>query len=191
MEKEQTGILLNPANIKLHRVWFKNMCKLIGINVLYRAPIEGTKQYNLHGELEAYYEKPVTVGVIFDEHPTNKTMHKLGWNAELADSSVLIHVPYDLQKLQAGGVFIIPSGLDGAPDRLFKVLRMNSTAVYPASISCELGPVLLDKLPEHKVEDFTESTFNLLKREDGYNDNVSDNPICVHDLVFEGEKGYE
>lgn len=31
------GILLND-NIKLHRIYFKEMCKLIGIKVVYRAP---------------------------------------------------------------------------------------------------------------------------------------------------------
>ena len=37
METEKYGILLNK-DIKLHRQYFKEMVRLIGIYVLYRAP---------------------------------------------------------------------------------------------------------------------------------------------------------
>lgn len=162
MKNEDTGILLNDQNIKLHRQWFKQMCTLLGINVQYRAPIDGTKDYNLYGELDAHYEPAITVGCIYDEHPTQKTMRKLGWNAEMADTSTVIHVPYDLKNIQAGALFIIPAGIDTAEDRVFRVLRMSNIAVYPASIACELAPVLKNSLPDSATADFTESNFNLL-----------------------------
>lgn len=162
MRNRDTGILLNDTNIKLHRMYFKQMVKLLGINVQYLAPKDGTKEYTQYGELESQYYPPKTIGCIFDEHPTQKTMKKLGWNAELADSSVLIHVEYDLQKLQKGAIFIVPAGLDNAEPRKFIVLRMSNIAVYPASITCELGPLLPNKLPPDKITDFTDSNFNLL-----------------------------
>ena len=137
-----TGILVNPANVKLHRNWFIQMTKLLGIKVIYRAPLEGTKEYSLYGELDAKYEKGELIECIYDEHPSQKTMRMLGWNAEMAESTTIIHVPYDLKGLQVGGLFVIPSGLDNAEARVFRVLRMSNVAVYPASISCELGPVL-------------------------------------------------
>jgi len=162
MDEQYTGFLVNPKNIKLHRQYFNEMCRLLGIKVLYRAPREETKGYNGHGELETFYTEPIQVSCIYDEHPNQKTMRKLGWNAELADSSVLIHVPYDLPQIQAGALFEIPAGIDGAPNRLFKVLRMSSTAIYPASITCELGPVYEDRSEISDTIDFTKSNFNVL-----------------------------
>ena len=37
-DNEKYGLLLN-SNIKLHRQYFREMCRLLGINVLYRAPL--------------------------------------------------------------------------------------------------------------------------------------------------------
>lgn len=165
MNNIDTGILLNDKNIKLHRQWFKQMTKLVGLNVTYQAPVDteiDPKEYNLYGELDPDYENAIRVGCIFDEHPTQKTMRKLGWNAEMAETSTVIHVPYDLPGLQAGARFIIPAGIDTAEPRIFKVLRMSTIAIYPASISCELGPVLENKIKPEQITKFDESNFNLL-----------------------------
>lgn len=69
MENSDTGLLLNKQNIELHRFYFKQCVKLLGINVQYRAPRENTKQYDLYGELDAHFYEPITVSCIFDEHP--------------------------------------------------------------------------------------------------------------------------
>lgn len=58
------------------------MTKLLGINVIYRAPREG-KSYSGYGELESFYYEPILVGCIFNEHPNQWTMKKLGWDSEL------------------------------------------------------------------------------------------------------------
>lgn len=165
MINSDTGILLNDQNIKLHRQWFKQMTKLVGLNVIYHAPKDtetNVKSYNAYGELYPEYDEGIVVGCIFDEHPTQKTMRKLGWNAEMADSTTVIHVPYDLPNVQAGAKFIIPSGLDSAEPRAFKVLRMSNIAVYPASIACELGPIIMTELDIEEVTNFDDSNFNLL-----------------------------
>lgn len=165
MENRDTGLLLSAANIKLHRQYFNEMVRLLGVNVIYRAPRDASKRYNLYGELDANFYQPEVVGCIFDEHPSQKTARKLGWNAELADSSVVIHVPYDLQKLQVGALFILPAGLDNAESRIFKVLRMSNIAIYPASIACELGPVLINNDTPASTVDFKTSNFNMLDDE--------------------------
>lgn len=77
MEDKDTGLLLNKHNIELNRMYFKQMTDLLGIKVLYRAPREG-KDYNGYGELDSYYYEPIIESCIFDEHPTQKTMKKLG-----------------------------------------------------------------------------------------------------------------
>ena len=165
MQNKDTGILLSDHNIKIHRLYFEQMAKLLGINVDYFAPIDDSVDYNLYGELFANYEAPRTISCIYDEHPTQKTMKMLGWNAELADSSIVIHVPYDLKKLQVGAVFKLPAGLDKANDRVYRVLRISNIAVYPASVACELGPLIQNTLTPDVIEKFDDSTFNLLDGE--------------------------
>lgn len=161
MKNEDTGLLLNKQNIELNRSFFKEFLRLHGINVLYRAPIPSTKTYNMYGELDTNYEQPIKVSCIYDEHPTQKTMRKLGWNTELSDTSVVIHVPYNMN-VESGGLFIIPSGLDKSEGRVFKVLRMSNIAIYPASISCELGPMMVNTTERTQVVDFKDSNFNVL-----------------------------
>jgi len=162
MDKQDTGILLNPNNIKLQRFYFKQMVKLIGIITLFRSPIKGTKEYNGVGELDAHYNLPERVGCIFEEHPTEKTMKKLGWITELQTDASIIHVPYDLKGLERGALFIIPSALDNSKGRVFKVLEMSTIAVYPASITCKLGPVWESTYNESEVN-FAGSNFSLLR----------------------------
>ena len=62
MEENKFGILLTK-DILLHRQYFKEMTKLHGINVLYRAPQEN-KAYYAYGELEPFYHPPELVGCI-------------------------------------------------------------------------------------------------------------------------------
>lgn len=140
MESKDTGLLLDPANIKLHRKYFEEMVRLLGIQVVYRAPRED-KHYNGHGELDSFYYEPMSVGCLFEEHPVEKTMRKLGWNSELMENSSVIHVPYDLFGLQKGALFLVPSAFDHSKGRLFRVEEMSAIAVYPASIACRIAPV--------------------------------------------------
>lgn len=164
MEKVDTGILLNKKNIELHRKYFKEMTKLLGINVIYRAPREN-KHWDKYGELDTFYYEPILVGCIFDEHPTVWTMKKLGWNAEQNESTSVIHVPYDLEKLQVGSLFIIPSGIDNSQGRVFRVIRMSTTMVYPASISCVLAPEYANTFEKGQT-DHEKNDFNLLRGEE-------------------------
>lgn len=163
-DNSKTGLLLNDKNIKLQRNYFKNMCKLLGIKVIYRSPLP-SKNYNGYGELDSYYNTPELIYAIYDEHTPQKTMRKLGWNTDLNDTAVVIHVPYDLKDLQAGALFIIPGGLDNSEGRVFKVLRMTNISIYPASIACELGPVLVNTDEKSTVHDFRNSNFNMLDDE--------------------------
>lgn len=158
------GTLLNN-NTKLHRQYFREMVKLLGIYVIYRAPYPG-KHYTTYGEIDSNYEPPIQVGVLFHDHPDQKTLKKIGWVSELQDTSSLIEVDYDLPNLQQGSLFIIPSGLDDGKGRLFKVVNMQNSIVYPASITCEIVPEFEDS--EDRVSDFdySRSSFNLLSREE-------------------------
>ena len=75
-KKNDYGILLNQ-DIKLHRLYFKQMVKLIGINCIYRAPLKD-KTFDAHGDLDANYQPGEVVGCIFQDHPDQKTLRKMG-----------------------------------------------------------------------------------------------------------------
>lgn len=142
MEHQKYGQLLTP-DIRIHRQYFREMCKLLGIRVLYRAP-KIDKSYTTYREIESNYKEPILIGCIFDEHPTQQTLKKIGWVSELNENSSFIHVDYDLPGLQQGALFIIPSGLDDGKGRLFRVVKMVNEIVYPSSITCEIVPEYTD-----------------------------------------------
>ena len=86
----------------------------------------------------------------------------MGWVAELQENSSIIHVPYDLHKLEVGALFEVPSGLDDAKPRLFRVISMQNIMVYPASIACEIAPEYYDTDELTTVTDFTKTNFTML-----------------------------
>lgn len=166
--EEKYGILLNKS-LLLQRRYFNEMVKLIGIQVIYRAPIDPTKTYNTQSELISKYEDPIQVGCIFNDHPDQKTLKKMQWVSELQENASIIHVPYDLKGLQKGALFYIPSGLDNSPSRLFRVTEMSNIMVYPASIACEIVPEFEDKIESDLMRDFASRNFTLLKQEEDKN----------------------
>lgn len=161
LKPQDYGILLND-NIKLHRTWFKQMTRLIGIICNYKAPLKNT-DFDQYGDLRAQYPKQgEPVGCIFQDHPDQKTLKKMGWVAELQEGSSIIHVPYDLHDLQIGCLFEIPSGLDNAAPRIFRVISMQNIMVYPASIACEIAPEY-ENIDEPVIHNnFTSATLPLL-----------------------------
>ena len=163
MQAPKYGLLLNN-DIKLHRGYFDEMIRLLGIQVIYRAPLPD-KHYTTYAEIESNYAEPILVGCIFDEHPTQQTLKKMGWVAEVQQNSSFIHVPYDLPDLQQGALFIVPSGIDNAKGRLFRVVSMSTSMVYPASITCEIVPEYENTYVPETNDDYVHSTDNLLNEE--------------------------
>lgn len=159
----KTGILLNN-DIKLHRQYFKEMVKLLGINVIYRAVKPGMK-YTTYAELDTNFEPPMLEGCIFDEHPTQQTLKKIGWVSELQEGSSIIHLRYDLENIQQGCLFIIPSGLDDGKGRMFRVVKLTTGIIYPATITCEIVPEYENTFSE-ALHDHSDNSFNLLNEED-------------------------
>ena len=163
MDRGDTGLLLNP-NAKLYRGWFKEMTKLIGINVIYRA-CKPNMHYDGYGELDSYYEEGKLEGCIFEEHPSQVTVKKLGWVNEVDTNSSIIHVRYDLENLQVGSLFIVPSGIDNSVGRVYRVIRMSTIMLYPASIACELAPEYQSNFDRSQL-DHHDNNFNLLSEEE-------------------------
>lgn len=158
------GLLLNQKDILLHRAYFNELVMLLGVQVKHRAP-RPDKHYTTYSEIQSNYFEPETVGCIFTEHLDQKTMKKLGWNAELSTDASVISVPYDLNGIQQGSLFYIPSAFDNTSDRLFRVVEISSIMIYPASLTCKIVPeyenTFSSNLYEHK-----HNSFNLLRTED-------------------------
>ena len=163
-DNNYTGILLNPDNIKLNRFYFEEMCRLLGIRCIYRAPRED-KHYNGYGELDTYFYDAQYVDCIYEENPSPKTMKKLGWNSELEEGQLIISVPYDLFKLQTGAMIILPSPYDKTEGRAFRILEISSIAIYPASLTCKIGPLWKSTFDKSQL-DHRDNDFNLLAEEE-------------------------
>lgn len=162
MENRDTGLLLDRDNLSLQRSYFEEMVSLLGINVTYIIP-RLSKTYSLNGEIETKELGKVDCGCIFEEHPTAKTTRKLGWNTEKQESSSLISVPYDLKGLEVGGLFLIPSPFDNTKRRLFRVVSLSGTMIYPASISCEIVPEYLDNFDQGQLQTSPDNATPLLR----------------------------
>lgn len=162
--ERQYGLLLNEKDIKLQRKYFEECVSLIGVQVIHRAPRAG-KSYTTYGEIDSNYFEPVLVGCIFNEFPDQSTMKKLGWNAELDAQASLISVPYDLEGLQQGSLFIIPSAFDNAKGRLFRVTGISGIMIYPCSLTCKLVPEYENTFSPN-LFNHQSNSFNLLNRED-------------------------
>ena len=164
MESSQNYGLLLGEDIKIHRHYFQECVNLLGIQVLYRS-VKSDKHWTTYAEIESNYERPVLVGCIFSEHPEQKTMKKLGWVSELDESASLISVPYDLKNIQVGALFIVPSGIDNSVGRLFRVVEMSNTMIYPASITCKIVPEYEDTC-DISQESHLNDSFSMLRREE-------------------------
>lgn len=158
------GLLLNKEDILLQRNYFNELVNLLGVKVKHLAP-RSDKHYTQYGEIQGNYFEPKEVGCIFSEHLDQRTMKKLGWNAELTTSSAAISVPYDLEGVQQGSLFYIPSAFDNTPDRLFRVIEVSSIMIYPASLTCRLVPEYENTFSANLL-DHKRNSFNLLKDED-------------------------
>ena len=160
----QYGLLLNQKDILLQRKYFEEMCQMIGVKVIHRAPRPG-KSYTTFSEITTNYFEPEISWSIVNEFADQRTMKKLGWNAELDSQNTIISVPYDLQGLQQGSLFIIPSAFDNTKGRLFRVIEITGIMIYPASLTCRLVPEYENTFSEN-LHNHKKNSFNLLNREE-------------------------
>lgn len=158
------GLLINKNDILLQRSYFNELVSMIGVKVKHRAP-RPDKHYTTYSEIKSNYYEPEEVFCIFSEHLDQKTMKKLGWNSELTSDASVISVPYDLNGIQQGSLFYIPSAFDNTNDRLFRVVEISSIMIYPASLTCRLVPEYENTYSENLL-DHKRNSFNLLRTEE-------------------------
>ena len=165
---EKYGSLFHENDIKLHRKYFAEMVKLWGVLVDYYAPKKNNHR-TIYGEVVSSYYEPMRIGVLFNQHPDQKTMKKLGWDNQTDTEAILITVPYDTPNIQVGAKFLFPAAVDGGEPKQYKVTRMRTSMIYPSSIVCECMPEYED---EFKISDFefAHTGMNVINREQ---DNIS------------------
>lgn len=159
------GLLLNEQNIKYQRRQFNEMVRLYGVYVKYYDI--SNKQFNNYSEIVGDINNWIRIGVIFTDHIDQRTQKKLGWNSELVENALVVNFPYDTPNIQVGCLIQVPSGIDNAPPRMFRISRMSTIMIYPSSITCECVPEMFNSLPASYTEDFRNSSMHvLLKDED-------------------------
>lgn len=160
------GKLLTP-DAKIHRKYFDELVRLWGIQVFYRAPMPN-KHWNGYAEIESNYQPPMQIGCLFHDHPDQQTLKKMGWVSELQEDASLIDIPYDTPDIQYGALFFVPGGLDNAPSRLFRVVSLKNSMMYPSVITCEIVPEYENTYVRESY-DYQHSDFNLLTEEEDCN----------------------
>ena len=156
--------LLVQEDAKRLRAYFDEMAKLIGQHVLHKAP-KPDKHYTDYTEIESNYGDWVETDVIFDEYPTQQTLKKIGWYSEGTETQPILHASWNLQHLQQGSLFLIPSGIDGAEGRLFRVTKMTNIMQFPDRCYCYL-------VPEYKTtnrksqQDYSNGGMNYLRSDE-------------------------
>jgi hypothetical protein len=156
------GALLK-GDARIFRQYFAEMVRLIGIQTFYRCTKPG-KTYTTYAEIDSNYEEPIQVGVIYHDHPDQKTLKKMGWVSELSEEAIMLDVPYDLVGIQKGCLFLLPSGLDNGQSRLFRVNQLQNSVVYPTAITCELVPEFENTLPRAITNhEFKNKNFTLMR----------------------------
>ena len=150
------GLLLDEQNIKLQRKYFQEMVRLLGVYVIYRAP-KKDKHWTTYWEIESNYQPPISLGCIFNEHPDQKSLKKMGWMSELQEQESLISVGYDTPDLQVGSLIIVPSSFDNTQGRLFRIVKMSNIMIYPASITCVCVPEFETNMDKQWLENEMES----------------------------------
>ena len=132
--------LLSRQDSKIYRHYFDEMCKLIGISVLYQYVTE--RNMTIHSENNNNLSAPVRVDILFDEDPTIDTLDRLGWLSELQDQKpIIVNMSYHTPHLTVGARITIES-VDGIQrPRVFEITKIQSDLEYPDCYVCAAVPV--------------------------------------------------
>lgn len=132
--------LLNRQDSKIFRQYFKEMVKLIGIQVAYM--YVKNQSMTIHSEDNSNLSLPIPLNVLFDENPSIDTLNRLGWVSELnTQQPIIVNLPYDTPHLAVNCRIIVES-TDGTPrPRVFKITKIQSDLEYPDAYTCAMVPV--------------------------------------------------
>jgi hypothetical protein len=143
------GLLVNTDAARF-RGYFKEMAKLLGIEVEYQYPID--MDYSTYGDENPLgFSEPTPMDIIFEENPKISTLKKLGWWVEGEDRQpYTAELPYDAPNLAKGCRILIPSGLRDQ-SRVFVITDIKANLQFADSWICKLAPVFHNKNTEKQV----------------------------------------
>lgn len=127
-------------DITVLRYYFREALDLYGIPARYYQ-LKPNCHFTVAGELSANYFDSIKCKIIFDQVPKISTLKKLGWVTELDQAASLIHVDFDLPGISFGSLFEIKDPLAPDKGKLFRVTKLQTSIIYPVSITCQIVPV--------------------------------------------------
>lgn len=132
--------LLNRQDSKIFRQYFKEMVKLIGIQVAYMYVKD--QSMTIHSEDTSNLSAPIPLDILFDENPSIDTLNRIGWVSELnSQQPIIANLPYNTPHLSVNCRIIVES-TDGTPrPRVFKITKIQSDLEYPDAYTCAIVPV--------------------------------------------------
>ncbi len=155
------GLLIRGKD-NLHKKFFKEMAKLLGIEVKYRYFIDNSKHYTIHAEQRGKLSEPVDIDIIFQEYPDQKTLRQHGWFSENPDDKAYVaQVPSDLIGLQRGCYIDIPYGAKKDTYRTFRITDISSIIVHPESYYVRLAPEF-DTIVHEVDHNYSDTSFNFI-----------------------------
>lgn len=143
--------LYTQEDVDLGREYFKESCELYGIDIDYRYPIGNGE--NVQGEPDPFtYSPTIKIRGIFEGTPKASTFKKLGWAVEnQKELPFLIHLPWDVPKIQRNCIVTFSGAFSGVPARSFLVTELTTSLILPSCITCQIVPLRGGKLPEQET----------------------------------------
>lgn len=132
---------------RIFKFYAKEALEMYGIPSEYYQCKPG-RTFTTLGELKACYYDPVRTKVIFDQAPQVRTLKKLGWVTELDAQQPIVHVMFDLPGLEVGCLFNIKDPLTIDSGRMFRITKMSTGILYPATVTCQIVAIMGDEIEE-------------------------------------------
>lgn len=137
--------LLTRNDSTIFRSYFKEMAKLIGINVIYQYPIDMT--FTIYAEEDPKgYSQEIPMDIVFEENPKITTLRKYGWVSQIPeDKPYMATLPFDAPQLCKGCRISMVPPQPLAQKRVFVVTDIQAGLEFPDSWVCKLAPVFFNK----------------------------------------------
>lgn len=133
------GLLVRDDS-RLYRRYFNEMCRLIGITVLYQYVVK--KEMTIHSEDNSILSMPIQLDILFDDNPTIDTLNKLGWITEIGEQKpIVVNVPYNTPNLTVNARITVETTDGVKRPRIFQITKIQSDLEYPDAFTCAAVPV--------------------------------------------------
>lgn len=129
-------------DLEIQRYYFDEACDFYGIPARY-FQVKPGMHWTVAGEMSSNFFDPIKTRPIFDEAPKVSTLKKLGWVPELNEEvPPLAHLSFTLPGLQVGCLLEVKDPLAVDKGRMFRITKMKTGIIYPASVTCQIVPIV-------------------------------------------------